>query len=210
MKRLMLFDNFGKYFHKNIWLHMICLVCFCSGIVIGTYTIKYMGNIDKNVLLQYLNSFTEQNANQISGQVILVQTIGNNLPFILAIWFLGLTIVGIPLVLIIDLVKGFTFGFSISFIISTLGKKGIYFVLLEIMPQNIIYIPCLIVASVMAMEFSIVSLKNKFEKRQNHGLGTRVTKYSICFLLVIVIMFAGFLIESFVVTGFVKYILTIS
>lgn len=210
MKKLRIFDNFSKSFHKNIWLYVVCLVCFFSGIVIGTYTVKYMGSIDANVLLEYLNSFTQENADKISGQVILVQTIKNNIPFILGIWFLGLTIIGIPLVMIIDLIKGFTFGFSISFIISNLGKKGIYFVLLEIMPQNLIYIPCFIIASVIAMEFSIVSLKNRFEKRQGQRLSTRIVRYSVQFLLIIIIMFIGFFIESFGVTGFVKYVISMN
>lgn len=194
----------NKHVESNFWLYVVSLLCVCTGIVMGIYSVRYMGGFEKSDLLSYIKNFsTTINSGSIDYKSILLETIKSNIPMLLVVWFLGLTMIGIPVILIIDIVKGFTIGFSISFIINGMGIKGMWFSLLGVLPQNIIYVPCIIFASVLAMEFSLMILKDR-----STNIWFRITSYSFSFMLVLVFMFVGFIMEAYVTPNMVKFIVS--
>jgi stage II sporulation protein M len=167
----------------------------------GIYSVRYMGGFEKSDLLSYLKNFNATiNSGSINYKSILIETVKNNIPILLIVWFLGLTMIGIPVILVIDVIKGFTMGFSISFIINSMGIKGIWFSLVGVLPQNIVYVPCIIATSVIAMEFSLMLLKDR------GNIWNKITSYSISFVLVTIFMIIGFLMEAYVTPNMVKFI----
>lgn len=202
-----LINVINKHIHENFWLYIIILLFTCIGIVIGIYTVKYLNISDRNELITFLNEFTSNvSAYDIDHKAIFLESVKNNIPLIAAIWFLGLTIVGIPVILIIDVIKGFTIGFSISFMINSLGLNGIWISLLGILPQNIIYIPCVIISSAIAIQYSLFLVKNKGFKRYSDNIISNAGMYSIVFIVLILIMSIGFLIEVYFTPGLMKLI----
>ena len=200
-----LVSNINKHIHENFWLYIISILCVFTGIILGIYSVKYMGTIERNDLVDYLMNFIDpSNTNEISYKLIFWQSIKNNLPVIIFLWFLGLTIVGIPIIIIIDLLKGFTIGFTFSFMISGLGKSGIGIAMIGVLPQNLIYIPCIIFASVVSMEFSIMLLRSKFNKQWTSSISSRIIYYSVIFIVIIVLLFIGIVIESYIAPYFVR------
>lgn len=200
-----LISKLNKHIQENFWLYIVSILCVFTGIILGMYSVKYMGQFEQNDLVNYLTSFIDpSNANGISYKLIFLQSIKNNLPVIIFLWFLGLTIVGIPIIIIIDLLKGFTVGFTFSFMISGLGKSGIGIAILGVLPQNIIYIPCIIFASVVSMEFSIMLLKDKFNKQWTSSITSRIIYYSLIFIVIIIFLFIGIIIESYIAPYFVR------
>lgn len=197
----------NEHIQNNFWLYIISLLCICTGIVLGIYSVRYMGSFEKSDLLSYLKDFSSTiNSGNINYKSIFAQTIKSNIPILFAVWFLGLTMIGIPIILIIDIIKGFTIGFTISFVVNGMGVKGIWFSLLGVLPQNIIYIPCIIFASVLAMEFSLTILKDKTSKHWSSNIWLRVTSYSFSFILVMSIMFVGFFMEVYLTPNMIKII----
>lgn len=207
MADLKLFHRLNKHIQDNLWLYIITVLCFTIGIVIGVYTSNNMGEYEKNDLVSYLSNF---NGSLINGQVIykeiFVNAIKNNLPLILAIWFLGLTMIGIPIILVIDMFKGFTLGFTMAFMIKGLGMQGLGLSMLMVLPQNIIYIPCLIISSVIAMEFSVSFLKNKMIKQWNNSVYMKIAGYSATFILIFLIMGVGFLLEAYITPNIIRLV----
>lgn len=200
-----LVSNINKHIQENFWLYIISILCVFTGIILGIYSVKYMGELEQNNLVNYLMNFIDpSNTNGISYKLIFLQSIKNNLPVIIFLWFLGLTIVGIPIIIIIDLLKGFTVGFTFSFMISGIGKSGIGIAILGVLPQNLIYIPCIIFASVVSMEFSIMLLKDKFNKQGTSSLSSRIIYYSVIFMALVIFLFIGIIIESYIAPYFVK------
>lgn len=59
-------DKVNTIFRDKKAYFFIVLMMFCLGISFGLYTVKYMGESDKNDLMSYLNSFTTS----IQGQPI--------------------------------------------------------------------------------------------------------------------------------------------
>ena len=184
-----LMSNINKHIQENFWLYIISILCVFTGIILGIYSVKYMGDLERNDLVNYLMNFIEpSNSNGVSYKLIFLQSVKNNLPVIIFLWFLGLTIVGIPIIIIINLLKGFTVGFTFSFMISGLGKSGVGIAILGVLPQNLIYIPCIIFASVVSMEFSIMLIKNKFNKQWTSSIMSRIIYYSLIFIVIIIIL----------------------
>jgi stage II sporulation protein M len=192
---------------ENFWLYIIGILFIFTGIVIGIYTVKYMGDFEKNDLLSYLKNFSlSVHDGKLSNKAVFIQSLKNNLPMILAIWFLGLTMVGIPVILVFDIIKGFTVGFSISFIIKGMGGKGLTVVLLGLLPQNIIYIPCVLAASVIAMNFSLTILKDKINRQWSTNIWMKIASYSFLFAIICVLMTLGSIIEAYLTPNLVKLV----
>jgi stage II sporulation protein M len=167
-----------------------------------------MNNIENSSLTSYISSFSENiTKGDFKYRIIIADIIKNNVALLIAVWFLGLTMVGIPVILFIDVIKGFTLGFTISFIIKSLGVKGISIVLLGILPQNIIYIPCIIVSSVISMSFSLNILKDKMNKQWMNNIWVKIASYSFTFVLIIAVMFFGFILEAYATPNLIKIII---
>jgi stage II sporulation protein M len=200
-------NSINNHVQNNFWLYVVSLLCICTGIVLGIYSARYMGDFEKTDLLSYLKNFTTTiNSGTINYQAVFMETIKSNIIILIGVWFLGLTMIGIPIILIINIIKGFTIGFTISFIVNGLGIKGIWFSMLGVLPQNFIYIPCVMVASVLAMEFSLTLLRDRNNSQLTSNILIRVTSYSFSFMLVLVIMFFGFFMEAYLTPNIVKLI----
>lgn len=209
MKNKANLSNIRLDIKNNSILFVIALLFLCTGIVLGIYTVKYMGSFEKSDLCNYIASFFKniQTLNK-SNKVVFLQALKNNIPLICGIWFLGFTIVGIPIILLVDLVKGFTIGFTTSFIISGLGNKGILVTTFTVLPQNLIYIPCIIISSVIAMEYSLFLLKkNKIRQINSESFWTKIIFYSSKQIIIILFMFIGFFWEGYLTPNIVRLII---
>ncbi len=198
MRKIKAKTNFSRHFQESMWLYVITLVCLFTGIVLGIYTVKYMGDMERQDLINYFLSFANNlDSVEVDNKAILIETIKSNLPIIIGLWILGLTMIGLPAILIIDIIKGFSLGFSLSTIFYGLSYKGIWFTLLGVLPQNIIYVPGIIVSSVLAMRLSLTKLKDRVNKQVNYHKGY-LAEYSITFLIITLIMILGFFYEAYI------------
>lgn len=202
-------EYFFRYLRKNLLLYVVSLLFVSIGIVIGMYAVKYMGDNEKRDLIEYFLKYTRNiNSVNMNKKYIFLQALKSNIPFLFLIWFLGLSMVGLPFILIVDSVKGFTIGFVTSFVINSLGSKGILVNLLTIFPQNIIYITCIIVSSAVAMEFSLNLLKcNRLNNNMKNNLN-RVISYSTIFLIIFGVMIVGFFIEGYITSSMLKLLVS--
>jgi stage II sporulation protein M len=198
-----------RHLESNLWLYVISLLCICTGTVLGIYTLKYMGEIDKTNLTSYFINFTNSiTSTEVNNILVLLETIKNNIPILIGLWIVGLTVVGIPIILIIDIFKGFTLGFTIAFIINSMGVKGLWMSLIGVIPQNIIYIPCLIIASVLSMELSLVKLKDKFNKHLAKLHNGNSMSYTITYIMIFLVMVLGFIYESYITPKAIRLIIS--
>ena len=90
----------------------------------------------------------KQNGN-IQSMTILKDSITKNVALAIILWFLGTTIIGIPIVIGIITYRGFCLGYTISTSILTLGNtKGTTFILSSLLLHNIFFIPAIIAIGV--------------------------------------------------------------
>jgi stage II sporulation protein M len=75
--------------------------------------------------------------------------------WVLAVWLLGVTVVGAPFVLVLDFLKGVLIGFSFGVLIQAYGWKGMLFALAAMAPGNLLVLPALLFASVSSVAFAL-------------------------------------------------------
>ncbi|MGO4539799.1 stage II sporulation protein M [Paenibacillus sp. 2TAB19] len=117
--------------------------------------------------------------------------------WMLLLWLLGITVVGIPGVLALNFLKGALVGFSIGTLINQYAWKGVWFSLVSIAPQNIIAIPAMIVTSVAALTFSIYVVKNRL-LQQKGTLAPELAGFTSTTLLMVIVLAGASLFEAYV------------
>ncbi len=201
-------DSFNKHFRDNFWLYLLSILFLCTGTILGIYSVKYMSEGDKSSLVNYITSISNSTTlESTNNKAILLEAFKSNIPIIIGYWFLGLTIVGLPVILILNIFKGFSIGFTFSFFIYGLKDKGIILAILGVLPQNIIYIPCIILASVISMQFSLNILKDKLNKGYKGSRDGSIVNYSFAFICFLLLMSVGFMFEAFLTPSLIKFAL---
>ena len=174
------------------------------GIALSTYIVKYMNANDANDLTSYFSTFTESIVKEpVNSKVLLLDIIKKNLILITIIIALSFTIFGTPVILLVDLIKGYTF----SFLISTFEGKGLWLALASTIPQNIIYLPCFIALSIVGIEFSSTKLKERFFNKGK--VNTIVERELILKIGVFACIFIiGTFIEAYICPNIIKFVVT--
>ncbi|SCJ86926.1 stage II sporulation protein M [uncultured Clostridium sp.] len=193
---------------ENKFYYFMVFIFFCVGIALGTYIVKYMSAREATDLTSYFSTFTESIAKEaVNNKVLLFNILKKNLMLITIIIALSFTVFGTPIILLLDLVKGFTLGYTFSFLISTFDGKGLWLALASTIPQNIIYIPCFIALSIVGIEFSSTKLKDKFFNKGK--VNTIVERELILKIGVLACVFIiGTLIEAYLGPNIIKFVVT--
>ena len=193
---------------ENKFYYFMVFIFFCVGIALGTYIVKYMSARDATDLTSYFSTFTESIAKEaVNNKVLLFNILKKNLMLITIIIALAFTVFGTPIILLLDLVKGFTLGYTFSFLISTFDGKGLWLALASTIPQNIIYIPCFIALSIVGIEFSSTKLKDRFFNKGK--VNTIVERELILKIGVLACVFIiGTLIEAYLGPNIIKFVVT--
>lgn len=155
-----------EHFKNNIKEYLIVSIVFLIGIVIGVTFINNLDMEQKNQVQEYISNFTKKlNSDyEIDNLALIKSSITSNLILAIALWFIGSTVIGIPIVYLIIGIRGFSLGYTISAIISTFPiMNGICFTVTALLLQNIIYIPCMLALGVSGIKLykSIVKDKRK-------------------------------------------------
>lgn len=191
-------EQLVKNIKENLGSYFMAVLFFAIGIAAGAFTVKALDNGQKQDLVIYLNRFFQILGNeQIKSTTILVQSLKNNFQTIFFIWLLSITIIGVPVTLFITSFRGFIVGFTISFLIQGLGWKGLLFTFVAVLPQNIIFIPCLIIISALSISFSVHSIKRKVRKGFINNVKGNMLSYTLSVGAILLIMLLGSLVEAY-------------
>ena len=150
-KRLKLGNTIYQHITNNSKEYILLTLIFLIGIFLGVMFINNSQETQRGEITSYLNNFIDKlkNTENLESAEILKTTIVENVFLAITLWFFGTTVIGIPIVFGIILYRGFCLGYSIASIILTIGiGKGIIFVLISLLLQNIIFIPAIIAIGV--------------------------------------------------------------
>lgn len=193
-----------KQIRNNLPLYFFVLVFFVAGIAAGAFTVDALSSMQKEELVSYFQSFFSiLDKEPVQSATVFKQSFLNNSQFVLIIWVLGITVIGIPLIIMVIGIKGFIIGFSVSFLVEGMGLRGLLFALAAVLPQNLLIVPGILVAGVLGLSFSISMLRRKKSKTKK-SFSSELTVYSFNILLALLILFVGSLIEGYITPVFIK------
>lgn len=191
-----------KHIINNLKEYISIILVFLIGIIIGVIVIN---NSTESQLLQikdYINNFISdlKEFGNIDKASLITETLLNNLYLILALWFVGSTVIGMPIVYGIIGYKGFCLSYTISSSIITLGTvNGTLFSISSMLFQNLIYIPCMFALAVSGIRLYKSIMKDK--RREN--IKIEILRHIMFSILIGVVMLFGTFIETYVSTNLI-------
>lgn len=192
-------EGLSKNIRENAGVYFTVTLFFAIGLSVGAFTVKALNINQKQDLVLYLNRFFQILNNQtVDRSAIFYQSLKANFQTIFFIWFLGVTIIGIPFILLITSFRGFIIGFTITFLIQGMGWKGFMLTLAAVLPQNILYIPCLLIISAVSLCFSIQVFRAKVKQKIMNSIRSNIFSYTSTVLILFAVMTLGSLIESYI------------
>src|SRR5699024_8498840 len=148
----------------------------------------------------YLERFFGQvSDNQhIENKEILKDSFFYHAKYLLLLFILGLSVIGLPVVWILLFLKGLVVGFSVGFIVNQLGLKGLLLASLSIAPQNFLIIPIYIIAGSLSMIFSLTLIRKLFSRKYSRPVLQPFGQYIMVFSLLLVFSFLAAILEAYV------------
>jgi stage II sporulation protein M len=179
-----------QHISTNRWQYGLITIIFIIAVMMGNYRVESLeGGVKEHLAGLLDNNLQEGGMSALTGQQLLVGAFMNQVRTAFAIWFLGLTIIGFPLILAVLFYRGFSLGFTVGFLVHQKAGAGILISILSLLPQNLIYIPALLMWAVISLNFSV----NIFRGRGANALSWRsFLSYSFTLLLFLLIFLGGF------------------
>ena len=199
--------NFLRDFiRRNMGLYLLISLIFIAGIIFGSLAVNMLSPVQSDEVLSYIEGFFANVKNiDLDPANIFTISIVNNLKNALAIFILSLIVIGLPLVLLLIMFRGFILGFTVGFLINELGIKGVIFSILAILPQNLIIIPTVISLGVAGTAFALSIIKNRFRHYPEDypGLIFGFAMFSIACSILLV---TASLVEGYISPIFIKLV----
>ena len=177
-----------------IIIFVICIVAFIIGVLLPSI----LNEENRKIIQTSLNSFFDTiKNNQLKTNELLFKTLTSNIIIDLILWLLGISIIGIPIVIILLGYKSLSLGFTISSIMSTYKLNGVIKALIYIVP-NIINLFIFFVISYYSISFSLMLFNYLFRKKE-YNKRIIVNRYLKLLVISIIILIFSSVIETYVV-----------
>lgn len=182
---------------KEKKLFIIIFVVTVISFIIGILLISILSGNNKSLIVKSLNNFfISIKENKLNQSALLYKTLTNNIIINLIIWILGISIIGIPIVISILSFKSLTFGFTISSLIYTYKFNGIIKSIIYIIP-NLINLFIIFVLSYYSISFSLMLFNYLFRKKE-YNKRIIVNRYLKLLLISLFLLILTAVLESFV------------
>lgn len=202
-------DKFKQTIIKNKKALIFLTIISIIAIIFGSLFSIILNEGDKSLVNEYINNFFNNiKDNNLNYVLALKNGSINTLAFIIIVWLLGISIIGLPIIIFMYFSKLFIVGFSISSIIKIYGLKGCLISFAYIFPHHILYI---IVYTILTLYSIKLSIKILFSiiKKDKIDFKPIINKYLFLLLISIVVSFLALLFEVFITPKFINLILSI-
>ena len=179
---------------QYIWLLILGSVMILSSLIYLLCLDSVNKKIVTDSIYTYFRTFKREEYKAFS---IFLGSVGSNLFFTSGIWLLGISMIGIPIVLLLYMAKTFLFGFTIFGIMQTYGLKGVLMALIYIFPFKLLFILGIVILTFHSLYFAFRLCSNLFRKKSYH-LQQYMVRYSKLLGVLFVIAIIDSLWEAYV------------
>ncbi len=197
--------KFKIVINKKILLFLVILLLI--GIMFGSVFIRILDNSDRNLVTEYLNNFINNiENNKLDYFMALKSNLITNISFVLVIWLLGISLIGLPIVIIMYFSKTFILGFSIGAILSVFKIKGLLFSLVYVFPGQVISLLLYMLLTMYAMSFSF-KLFYAIIKKKTFDFKNIMNRYFKILIVILVFIILMVLYDTYLMPRLVKTII---
>lgn len=201
-------NSFLSIILPNKKVNIFAILIILLGIISGSIFLIILSKNDKELVMNKITSFmTNINENKINNLEAFKNAMIENSIFIVIMWVLGASIIGIIVNIFLTYIRGFIVGFSVSSFILTFKYKGIISTLIYVFPTTIINLLITILISVYSFSFTIILYKSIFYKTSNFMIKGYIKKYIYILLISLGLSFISSLSEAFLLPSMMKVVI---
>lgn len=200
-------NNIFKLIIPNTRTNIIAFSVFIIGIITGSIFIMAINTNNKSLVVEHITKFfSNVNSSDYSYLDSLMNMLSLNYFYVIVIWVLGLSILGILVNIFLTYLKGFIIGFTTSSLIITYGFKSILAVILYIIPHTLINSLVIIVLTIYSITFSRYLLIQIFQKKDMKTKNF-MKKYLIILLIAVALTLVSSISEVYLFPFLLKLII---
>lgn len=195
--------------HASMYIfHTVLLV---MGVIFGAVIVNSLSATQKQDLFYFINEFFVQmkNGEIVSAKEVFSHTLAYNSKFIGIIWLLGISMIGLPIILVMLFLKGMVVGFTVGFLVQQMGLSGFLLSVAAVLPQNFIALPVYIFVVVAAVAFSLQMIKKLFVKRFYQPFAPMLLRYILVYGAANLLLCAAAVIESYLTPLLMRAVLSL-
>src|SRR5574344_1388352 len=202
-------DKLLKIFKVNKKISYFLLIITIIAIISGSLLLILLKDNTKITVMSSIDTFFNNVINNtLDYHMSLKSCIITNILYVLIIWLFGISIIGIPVILIIYFIKTFTLGFTIAAIISKYGARGIIYSFIYVFPHNILNLFILNILAIYGMIYSF-NLMNSFFKKQVIDFKPIMNNYKYVLIVSILITLLASLYGTYLMPYMLKIVLNL-
>jgi stage II sporulation protein M len=200
----------AMHIEENRPIYLFTTVLFLIGIVFGAIVVNSLSLTQKHDLYMYLSQFFGQvSEGQLANpSEMFSQSFAHYAKYFGLMWILGLSIIGLPIILILLFIKGVVVGFTVGFLVNQMGMSGFFLSFVSIMPQNFILVPAFIIVGTASVSFCLKMIRQQFMKKTNTPIFPQFIKYSMLILCVGAALAFASAFEAYVSPVLMKFVIS--
>ena len=190
-----------KHIVNNKKEYLSACMIFLIGIILGVLFLNYMQEAEQTEVKNYIQNFIQtlkEGNTTIDQEALLKSSIKSNVIMGIFLWFMGSTVIGMPIVYLYIAYRGFCISYAISAAIAVLGTgKGMLFSVSSILLQNIMIIPIFLALSVSGMNLYHSIMKDK----RKENIKVEIIRHTMVSIMLFILLAIASLVEVYISTN---------
>lgn len=204
------YTNTIRRIFPNKKTNIFVVIILFLGLISGAIFANIIGLNDKALVTDKIKLFIDNiNTNSIDSILAFKNSISINLIYLIIIFILGMTLIGIIFNIFILFIKSFIIGFTLASFIITYSYKGLILSASYLLLGQLLFIIVLILLTIYSITFSFKLLKVIFKSPNNNELPKYLKNYCLILIFSIIISLLASLCEVFIFPSLIKLIINI-
>ena len=198
-------DKLKIKINKKIFVFLFVLMLI--GIIAGSIFTTILNNSDKELVINHLNNFIDNiNNDKLDYLFALKNNLITNISYVILIWLLGISVIGLPIIIIMFFTKCFILGFSVGSVLTTFKLKGILVSLVYVFPGQVISLLFLLLLMMYSMSFTF-KLIYAILKKKSIDFKLIMNKYFKILLIVLGVIILMSLYDTYLMPRLIKLLI---
>lgn len=168
---------------------LLCVFMLIVGVIFGIQGVQYVDLASRQQLMGFLDSFLYMaGQNALSAAATLQAELWQTLLWGLLIWASGFVLLGLPVTYALVFFKGYSLGYTASFLLHNMGASAMTLLLGGMLPQNFLVLPVFLAMAAAASHNSLQFFRQRWLDKRGGPMGKTILEYSILMLILILLL----------------------